>query len=174
MNNDGQRYHHLQFLYEMVNSKLLIYSCSAVSSRWSMEQKDTSAHTANDTTGSMAIPMPTHNEPTTLSIFGTEPVKTTCGNCFKQVEDTCNPCPRGQTDYERYTCKGATYFLPNTKLSLPNMSLSQVTSQVDSSLSPTGWLCCLFCIGIWACCFDGAKKFSHSCPACRSLDYQWC
>ena len=28
---------------------------------------------------------------------------------------------RGQTDYERYTWKGATYSLPNTKHSLPNM-----------------------------------------------------
>ena len=28
---------------------------------------------------------------------------------------------RGQTDYERYTWKGATYALPNTKHSLPNM-----------------------------------------------------
>ena len=126
MYTDGQRYHHLQFLYEMVYSILLIYSRSAVSNRWSMEQKDTFAHTshtANDTSGSMAIAMPTHNEPTTLSIFGTEPVHTTCGNCFKQVEDTCNPClcPRGQSDYEKYTCKGATYFLPNTKLSLQNM-----------------------------------------------------
>ena len=29
--------------------------------------------------------------------------------------------PRGQTDYERYTWKGATYSLPHTKHSLPNM-----------------------------------------------------
>ena len=28
---------------------------------------------------------------------------------------------RGQTDYERYTWKEATYSLPNTKHSLPNM-----------------------------------------------------
>ena len=28
---------------------------------------------------------------------------------------------RGQTDFERYTWKGATYALPNTKHSLPNM-----------------------------------------------------
>ena len=28
---------------------------------------------------------------------------------------------RGQTDYERYTWKAATYFLPNTKHSLKNM-----------------------------------------------------
>ena len=30
---------------------------------------------------------------------------------------------RGQTDYERYIGKGATYSLPNTKHSLPNMEL---------------------------------------------------
>ena len=32
-----------------------------------------------------------------------------------------NPLPRGQTDYERYIWKGATYSLPNTKHALPNM-----------------------------------------------------
>ena len=30
---------------------------------------------------------------------------------------------RDQTDYERYIWKGATYSLPNTKHSLPNMEL---------------------------------------------------
>ena len=35
--------------------------------------------------------------------------------------DGVDPVDRVQTDYERYTWKGATYAIPNTKHSLPNM-----------------------------------------------------
>ena len=32
-----------------------------------------------------------------------------------------------------------------------------------------GCLCCLYCIGPFAFCFDCAYKFLHSCPSCRSV-----
>jgi len=50
-----------------------------------------------------------------------------------------------------------------------NNCRNQVTTTVDRSVDAVGWLCCLFGIGLFSFCFDGAYKFTHYCPSCRAV-----